>query len=331
MTSCAALVEAERLTRHFRLGRGKVLEAVAGVSFQIRRGSVYGLVGESGSGKSTIGRLLLRLLPATSGTVRFDGADLAGLSPKRMRPFRRRMQIVFQDPYASLDPRMTVGAALVSPMAIQGLHAGRRRERAVELLERVGLAASDMHRYPHEFSGGQRQRICIARALAVDPEFLVADEPVSALDVSIRSQVLNLFKDLQEDLRLTVLFISHDVGVVQFMSDEVGVVYMGKIVETGPTDILVHGCRHPYTQALLAAVPRPDPAYEQQKPGAVVTGEIASPVNPPPGCRFYARCPLRLDKCRAAEPPLQAVAAGHSVACFRAADTRPTHAPAGRR
>jgi oligopeptide/dipeptide ABC transporter ATP-binding protein len=318
MNSDGALVRAEGLTRYFRLSGGRALEAVAGVTFGIERGSVFGLVGESGSGKSTIGRLLLRLLDPTSGAVHFDGVELTRLSARRMRPFRRRMQIVFQDPYSSLDPRMTVGAAVTSPMAVQGMHGGRRRERAAELLERVGLSASDLNRYPHEFSGGQRQRVGIARALAVEPEFLVADEPVSALDVSIRSQVLNLFRDLQEELRLTVLFISHDVSVVQFMSDRVGVVYMGKIVESGPTGILDGMCRHPYTRALIAAVPRPDPAYEQNKPEVALAGEIGSPIDPPPGCRFYARCPVRGDECRVEHPPLRELSGGHSVACYRA-------------
>jgi oligopeptide transport system ATP-binding protein len=318
MTDARALVEVSALTRHFRLGRGKVLKAVDGVDFQIRRGTVFGLVGESGCGKTTIGRLLLRLLPPTSGRICFDGTDLATLDTARMRALRRRMQIVFQDPYSSLDPRMTVGNAIVTPMKIQDLHPGRRRERAAELLARVGLGAADMERYPHEFSGGQRQRIGIARALAVDPEFIVADEPVSALDVSIRSQVLNLFKELQEELHLTCLFISHDLSVVQFISDQVGIVYMGRIVEMGPADIFSRSHRHPYTRSLLAAIPRPDPRFEQNKPEFELQGEIASPINPPPGCRFFSRCPLRLGDCRLETPPLKEIGAGHWVACFRA-------------
>jgi len=318
MTDPQALVDVTGLHKHFRLGRGKVLKAVDGVDFSIRRGSVFGLVGESGSGKTTIGRLLLRLLQPTSGGIRFDGTDIAALGASRMRALRRRMQIVFQDPYSSLDPRRTVGSAIVTPMEIQNLHGGRRRERAAELLERVGLSAADLERYPHEFSGGQRQRIGIARALAVDPEFIVADEPVSALDVSIRSQVLNLFKDLQAELHLTYLFISHDLSVVQFISDQVAIVYMGKIVEMGPADIFSRAHRHPYTRSLLAAIPQPDPVVEQGKPEFALQGEIASPVNPPPGCRFYSRCPLRVDDCRLKTPPLEEIVAGHWVACFRA-------------
>jgi len=317
MINSRALVEVNDLTKHFRLSRGKVLKAVDGVNFRIHRGAVFGLVGESGSGKTTIGRLLLGLLQPTSGGVCFDGTDLTALNDSRMRKFRRRMQIVFQDPYSSLDPRMTIGNALLAPMKIQNLNRGRQRERAIDLLERVGLSAADMERYPHEFSGGQRQRIGIARALAVDPEFIVADEPVSALDVSIRSQVLNLFKELQEELHLTYLFISHDLSVVQFISDQVAIVYMGKIVETGPADIFYRSHRHPYTRSLLAAIPQPDPNLEQNKPEFSLEGEIASPINPPPGCRFFSRCPLRVDACRLETPPLTEIAAGHRVACFR--------------
>ena len=317
MIDSQPLVEVKDLTKHFRLSRSKVLKAVDGVSFGIRKGQVLGLVGESGCGKTTIGRLLLRLLQPTSGEVRFDGTELTRLVATRMGSLRQRMQIVFQDPYSSLDPRMTVGSTLMTPMKIQKLYDGRRRERAAYLLERVGLNASDMERYPHEFSGGQRQRIGIARALAVDPEFIVADEPVSALDVSIQAQVLNLFKELQEELRLTCLFISHDLSVVQFISDQVAIVYMGKIVEMAPADIFYHAHRHPYTKNLLSAIPYPDPLVEQNKPDYSMAGEIASPINPPPGCRFYSRCPTREDPCRLEMPPLIEIAEDHFVACFQ--------------
>jgi oligopeptide transport system ATP-binding protein len=317
MIDSQPLVEVKDLTKHFRLSRSKVLKAVDGVSFGIRKGEVLGLVGESGCGKTTIGRLLLRLLQPTSGEVHFDGTELTRLVATRMGRLRQRMQIVFQDPYSSLDPRMTVGSTLMTPMKIQKLYDGRRRERAAYLLERVGLNASDMERYPHEFSGGQRQRIGIARALAVDPDFIVADEPVSALDVSIQAQVLNLFKELQEELRLTCLFISHDLSVVQFISDQVAIVYMGKIGEMAPADIFYHAHRHPYTKNLLSAIPYPDPLVEQNKPDYSMVGEIASPINPPPGCRFYSRCPTREDPCRLEMPPLIEITEDHFVACFQ--------------
>jgi oligopeptide transport system ATP-binding protein len=317
MIDSQPFVEVKDLSKHFRLSSSRVLKAVDGVSFGIRKGEVLGIVGESGCGKTTIGRLLLRLLQPTSGEVCFDGTELTRLAATRMGSLRRRMQIVFQDPYSSLDPRMTVGSTLMTPMKIQKLYDGRRRERAAYLLERVGLNASDMERYPHEFSGGQRQRIGIARALAVDPEFIVADEPVSALDVSIQAQVLNLFKELQEELRLTCLFISHDLSVVQFISDKVAIVYMGKIVEMAPADIFYHAHRHPYTKSLLSAIPYPDPRIEQNKPDYSMAGEIASPINPPPGCRFYSRCPSRDDACRREMPPLVEIARDHFVACFQ--------------
>jgi oligopeptide/dipeptide ABC transporter ATP-binding protein len=317
MIDSQPLVEVKDLSKHFRLSSSRVLKAVDGVSFGIRKGEVLGIVGESGCGKTTIGRLLLRLLQPTSGEVRFDGTEVTRLAATRMGSLRRRMQIVFQDPYSSLDPRMTVGSTLMTPMKIQKLYDGRRRERAAYLMERVGLNATDMERYPHEFSGGQRQRIGIARALAVDPEFIVADEPVSALDVSIQAQVLNLFKELQEELHLTCLFISHDLSVVQFISDKVAIVYMGKIVEMAPADIFYHAHRHPYTKNLLSAIPYPDPQVEQNKPDYSMAGEIASPINPPPGCRFYSRCPSRDDTCRQEMPPLMEIARDHFVACFQ--------------
>jgi oligopeptide transport system ATP-binding protein len=248
--------------------------------------------------------------------ISFGGIKLQELKKAQMRRMRRRMQIVFQDPYASLNPRMTVGSVLTFPMKVQGLYDGEREKRATYLLERVGMRASDMNRYPHEFSGGQLQRIGIARALAVDPEFLVADEPVSALDVSIQSQVLNLFKELQEEFHLTCLFIAHDLSVVEFISDQIVVLYLGKIVEMAPSEILYCSSQHPYTRSLLSAIPLPDPEIEQKKPPFSLMGETTSPIDPPAGCRFFSRCPSKMDICEKKNPDLVEIAKDHSVACF---------------
>jgi oligopeptide transport system ATP-binding protein len=316
MKSPGYFLEVANLAKYFRLPGKRVLKAVDGVDFTIRKGEVLGLVGESGCGKTTIGRLILRLLDPTAGEVRLGGIDLMRLSKPELRRMRRRMQIVFQDPYSSLDPRMTVGRALTTPMIVQGLYPGRRRERVAELLGRVGLNPSDMDRYPHEFSGGQRQRIGLARALSVDPELIVADEPVSSLDVSIQSQVLNLIKGLQEELGLTCLFISHDLSVVQFISDHVAVVYLGKIVEKAPSDIFYSAHRHPYTRSLLSAIPYPDPRIEQEREAVSLAGEIGSPIDPPPGCRFLGRCPIREGRCPEEMPPLVEIEKDHFVACF---------------
>jgi oligopeptide transport system ATP-binding protein len=311
------VVEVEDLCKYFPVSRGRVLKAVDGVNFTIRKGQVLGLVGESGCGKTTIGRLILNLLPLTSGEVIFSGVKLHELPKDEMRKMRRRMQIVFQDPYASLNPRMTVGNILTFPMKVQGLYEGKRKDRAIYLLERVGMRASDMNRYPHEFSGGQLQRIGIARALAVDPEFIVADEPVSALDVSIQSQVLNLFKELQEEFHLTCLFIAHDLSVVEFISDHIAVVYLGVIVEMAPSNVLYTSHRHPYTKSLLSAIPLPDPKIEQGKPPFSLTGETTSPIDPPPGCRFFSRCPSKKDICEKDTPELLEIAKDHYIACFQ--------------
>ncbi|MGE0724411.1 MAG: ABC transporter ATP-binding protein [Alphaproteobacteria bacterium] len=315
-----AFVDVSDLRKHYPAGGGRMLKAVDGVSFGIRRGEVLGLVGESGCGKSTVGRLVLRLLAATSGTVRFDGVDLMQVGKEELRRLRRRMQIVFQDPYSSLNPRMTVGTTLTFPMKVQGMHRGAEQDRAADLLARVGLDRSAMSRYPHEFSGGQLQRIGIARALAVDPEFIVADEPVSALDVSIQSQVLNLLKDLQEEFRLTALFISHDLSVVEFICDRVAVLYMGKLAEVAPARTLFRGCRHPYTESLLGAILHPDPEIERDKPPLALRGEISTPIDPPPGCRFYARCPKRMEVCRREDPPIVTLGEEHQAACWLHAD-----------
>lgn len=310
------LIEVKSLCKYFPVSRGRLLKAVDGVTFKIQKNKVLGLVGESGCGKTTIGRLLLNLLHPTSGEVIFDSVNLQALSNSEMRKMRRRMQIVFQDPYASLSPRMTIGRILTFPMKVQGLYKGGRQERAVSLLERVGMRASDINRYPHEFSGGQLQRIGIARTLAMDPDFIVADEPVSALDVSIQSQVLNLFKELQKEFQLTCLFIAHDLSVVEFISDSIAVLYLGKIVELAESDVLYKSHQHPYTKSLLSAIPLPDPKVQKNKPPFSLTGETTSPINPPPGCRFYSRCPIKMNICKEKDPVLAEVEKEHFVACF---------------
>jgi len=308
-------IRVKDLSKYFRIGKDSVLKAVDGVTFGIGRGEVLGLVGESGCGKTTIGRLILRLLPLTAGEVFFDETDIHTISKSALRLLRRRMQIVFQDPYSSLNPRMTIGNTLTFPMKVQDLYRGERKERVAYLLERVGLKSSDMNRYPHEFSGGQLQRIGIARTLAVNPEFIVADEPVSALDVSIQSQVLNLFKELQEELHLTFLFISHDLSVVEYISDRIAVLYMGRIAELAPKNILYQSHQHPYTKILLSSALFPDPNIMQSRISFDVTGEVTSPINPPPGCRFYSRCPSRLEACRKTDPELREIQPGHYVSC----------------
>ena len=310
------LVEVRGLCKYFPISGRRFLKAVDGVNFKIRKGEVLGLVGESGCGKTTIGRMILNLLPSTSGVVSFGGTKLQELRKSEMRRMRRRMQIVFQDPYASLNPRMTIGNILMFPMKVQGVYEEEREKRAIYLLGRVGMRVSDMNRYPHEFSGGQLQRIGIARALAVDPEFIVADEPVSALDVSIQSQVLNLFKELQEEFHLTCLFIAHDLSVVEFISDRIAVLYLGKIVEMAPSQILYTSSRHPYTRSLLSAIPLPDPEIEKSKPPFSLMGETTSPIDLPPGCRFFSRCPVRRDICGKKDPDLIEIAKDHFLACF---------------
>jgi oligopeptide transport system ATP-binding protein len=302
------------------------VRAVDEISFEVRRGETLGLVGESGCGKSTTGRAVIRLNKPTAGQVHFDGVDLYSLNANDLRRLRRRMQIIFQDPYSSLDPRMTVNSIISEPLETHSLKKGSaKRARVAELLEMVGLDPRYVNRYPHEFSGGQRQRIGVARALAVEPEFIVCDEPISALDVSIQAQVLNLLTDLRTQLGLTYLFIAHDLSVVKHISDRVAVMYLGKIVEIGPPETLYAGPGHPYTRALLSAVPVPDPVTERRRKRVILKGDVPSPVNPPSGCRFHTRCWLyeRLGKpenCRTDDPPLRTLAGDHQAACHYAED-----------
>jgi peptide/nickel transport system ATP-binding protein len=311
----APMLAVRGLKKYFGHGDHPV-RAVDDVSFEIAKGEVLGLVGESGSGKSTIGRSVLKLIDPTAGEVWFEGSDLAHLSSRAMRPYRRRLQIIFQDPYASLNPRRRVGDTLDEAMATHGLHPGiARGKRIAELLSLVGLAPEHARRFPHEFSGGQRQRIGIARALAVEPQFIVADEPVSALDVSIQAQVINLLSDLRERFGLTMLFISHDLDVVEYLCDRIVVLYLGKVMEVAPADALYRAPQHPYTEALLEASPRPDP--EARRARRLLQGDIPSPVDPPSGCVFRTRCPYAVDACATTVPPLREVAPARFKACLR--------------
>ncbi len=311
------LVEIKNLTKHFPAAHGQVVRAVDGVSFNIQKGETFGLVGESGCGKTTVGRCLLRLIEPTSGEIRFDGQDLLQLGKGELRALRRRLQIVFQDPYSSLNPRMKVGDIIGEPLIVHRIgNKQERKDRVAELLKVVKLDPDYANRYPHQFSGGQRQRIGIARALALNPDFIVADEPVSALDVSVQAQVVNLLQDLQEQFGLTYLFISHGLAVVEHISTRVGVMYLGKLVELAPALELYQTPKHPYTQALLASIPLPDPEQTRTRARIALGGEVPTPLNPPSGCRFHTRCPYAMEKCKITEPEFKEVAPGHFAACF---------------
>ena len=319
------LLEALDLVKHFpvrssalRRSAAEHVHAVDGVSLEVRRGETLGIVGESGCGKSTLGRLLVRLLEPTSGTVRFGGDDITTLSRRELRPYRRELQMIFQDPYASLNPRKRVGQIVADPLEIHGSgSSGEIRTRVRELLEVVGLSAQHVNRYPHEFSGGQRQRIGVARALALSPKLIVADEPVSALDVSIQAQVVNLLDDLQDEFHLTYVFIAHDLGVVHHVSDRIAVMYLGVIVESAPADELYERPIHPYTEALLSAIPEIDTGEDEIAPREriVLEGEVPSPISPPSGCRFHPRCPYATEICGVERPPLADYGNGRLAAC----------------
>lgn len=322
-TTTTNLVEVKNLKKWFPI-RGGILsrvvanvKAVNDVSFDVKKGEVLGLVGESGSGKTTVGRTILRLIEPTEGSIVFDGKDITHLPKGELRTYRRKMQIIFQDPFASLNPRMTVGDIIAEPLVIHNLasSAQARNERVAELLQTVGLNPEHVRRYPHEFSGGQRQRIGIARALAVDPDFIVADEPVSALDVSIQAQVVNLLQDLKDRLGLTVLFIAHDLAVVEYISDRIAVMYLGKVMELSSSRELYRNPKHPYTEALLSAIPTPDPTIRRER--IVLQGDIPSPINPPSGCVFRTRCRYAIKECAETVPELREVSPGHFKACIR--------------
>jgi oligopeptide/dipeptide ABC transporter ATP-binding protein len=323
------VLEVDGLFKEFPIRSGLLqretgrVRAVQDVSFSIGRGETLALVGESGCGKTTVSRCILRALPPTAGAIRFSPEpgrtiDMAPLSRRALRPLRRHIQMIFQDPYASLNPRMMVGDIIAEPLLVNGVPAAQRQVRVRELLDLVGLPAAARTRFPHAFSGGQRQRIGIARALALDPTLVIADEPVSALDVSVQAQIINLLLDLQDRLRLSMLFVAHDLGVVRHVSDRVAVMYVGRIVETAPTAALYMRPRHPYTEALLAAVPKPDPAMRYQT--SAPTGEIADPANPPSGCAFHPRCPYVEERCRTELPVLRETAPAHWSACHRTAE-----------
>lgn len=323
MTDQKVLMHVKDLKMYFPITRGIVIQrhvgdikAVDGVTFDIRQGETLGLVGESGCGKSTTGRAILQLYAPTGGEVEFEGKDITKLRGEELRKMRRRMQMIFQDPYASLNPRMTVGNIIAEPLEVHNiLNRNERRDRVKELLEVVGLNPYFINRYPHEFSGGQRQRIGVARALALNPDFIVCDEPISALDVSIQAQVINLLEDLQQEYGLTYLFIAHDLSVVRHISDRIAVMYLGKLVELADRKTLYDNPMHPYTQALLSAVPIPDPVVEEKRQRVILEGDVPSPANPPTGCNFCTRCPKAFEPCYETEPEFRELEPDHWVAC----------------
>lgn len=325
MAEAEVLVKVEGLKMYFPITQGIVIQrhigdikAVDGIDFFIRRGETLGLVGESGCGKSTTGRAVLQLYRPTAGQVYFEGQDLTKLKGEKLRQMRRKMQMIFQDPYASLNPRMTVGNIIGEPLEVHNILRGKvLKERVQELLQVVGLNPYFINRYPHEFSGGQRQRIGIARALAVQPSFIVCDEPISALDVSIQAQIINLLEELQEQFNLTYLFIAHDLSVVRHISDRVAVMYLGKLMEMTTSLELYKNPLHPYTKALLSAVPIPDPVVEEKRKRIILEGDVPSPASPPKGCNFVTRCPMRMDICKEQEPEVRDVSGEHFVACWR--------------
>ena len=310
------LVQADHICKYFKIGGGRMLHAVEDVSLSIHRGETLGLVGESGCGKSTLGRTLMGIYHPTKGKLIYAGKEVDLTNKSERFAFAKKAQIVFQDPYASLDPRMTVGSIIEEGMLIHNLHTPEeRRERVAKLLDTVGLNREHANRFPHEFSGGQRQRIGIARALAIQPEFIVCDEPISALDVSIQAQVINLLRSLQERMGLTYLFIAHDLNIVKYISDRIAVMYLGSVVELATSDELYAHTLHPYSRALLSAVPIPDPQLEAQKKRQIIEGDVPSPINKPKGCAFSSRCPMACEQCRQSAPALKEVAPGHFVAC----------------
>jgi len=323
--SDAPLLEVTDLVKHFPIKSGVFIDrevarvrAVDGVSFTLHEGETLGLVGESGCGKSTVCRAILQLVTPTSGSVRFAGQEMVGRSPRELRPLRREIQMIFQDPFASLNPRKRVGQIIGDPLELHGVARGAELKRRVqELLERVGLQAEHYNRYPHEFSGGQRQRIGIARAIGLRPKLIIADEPVSALDVSVQAQIINLLDELQREFSMAYLFVAHDLGVVRHVSDRVAVMYLGKIVEQADADSVYRQPRHPYTNALLSAVPIPDPRRNAARQRITLSGDVPSPIDPPSGCRFHTRCPRADDICRNTEPALLDTGSGHAVACHR--------------
>ena len=320
MVERTPILEVKDLKKHFPVKKGLLrrtvgqVYAVDGISFTVGEGETLGLVGESGCGKSTAGRAILRLIEPTSGVVKMQGQDIAGLSKKELRPFRKQAQIIFQDPFSSLNPRMTAGDIVGEPLLVHGVSTRKERnEQVAALFDRVGLRRAQMANYPHQFSGGQRQRICIARALALGPKLIVGDEPVSALDVSIQAQVINLLQDLQRERKLSYLFISHNLAVVEHISHRIAVMYLGRIVEYATTKQIFTNGQHPYTEALLSAVPVPDPTIKRKK--IVLQGDVPSPMNPPSGCHFHTRCPYAVAQCKVETPLLREIAPGHHVSC----------------